>query len=328
MGAVLPDEIQVDRRQAVQRSALIAGQRHRLQEHFRQDHGGPAVEVDAPFEPRDVRDEVPKVAQAPLAERRAGGIRVHVDDVGADPDMDGDRYLETARRAEDADGRVRRLQLVQVAHHRLPEPEPVPDALVDRGVQQAARLLGHPEAPRPQRLVDVFRGRAAQGELEVVDHPGAVGREPRDESALHQIDEDRREACLQDVRAEAPHDAVAAVARLAHSRHHRLEIRRRQEARHRVEQSAHAASGLERGREIPRVRLAVPARKRIGAHAGKVELLVRQFHGVDYSRPRATRRTLLYLVIPAGVAQLVRARGSYPRCPGFKSLHRHHSFIW
>ena len=27
---------------------------------------------------------------------------------------------------------------------------------------------------------------------------------------------------------------------------------------------------------------------------------------------------------PGGVAQLVRARGSYPRCPGFKSLHRHH----
>ncbi len=26
----------------------------------------------------------------------------------------------------------------------------------------------------------------------------------------------------------------------------------------------------------------------------------------------------------AGVAQLVRARGSYPRSPGFKSLHRHH----
>ena len=25
-----------------------------------------------------------------------------------------------------------------------------------------------------------------------------------------------------------------------------------------------------------------------------------------------------------GVAQLVRACGSYPQCPGFKSLHRHH----
>src|SRR6266851_1518870 len=36
-------------------------------------------------------------------------------------------------------------------------------------------------------------------------------------------------------------------------------------------------------------------------------------------------------MVPAGVAQLVRARGSYPRCPGFKSLHRHQSFdleIW
>ena len=29
----------------------------------------------------------------------------------------------------------------------------------------------------------------------------------------------------------------------------------------------------------------------------------------------------------AGVAQLVRARGSYPRCPGFKSLHRHHLLL-
>src|SRR5256885_6484560 len=31
-------------------------------------------------------------------------------------------------------------------------------------------------------------------------------------------------------------------------------------------------------------------------------------------------------MVPAGVAQLVRARGSYPRSPGFKSLHRHHFF--
>ncbi len=27
-----------------------------------------------------------------------------------------------------------------------------------------------------------------------------------------------------------------------------------------------------------------------------------------------------------GVAQLVRACGSYPQCPGFESLHRHHIF--
>jgi hypothetical protein len=27
-----------------------------------------------------------------------------------------------------------------------------------------------------------------------------------------------------------------------------------------------------------------------------------------------------------GVAQVVRAHGSYPWCPGFKSLRRHHNF--
>ena len=28
-----------------------------------------------------------------------------------------------------------------------------------------------------------------------------------------------------------------------------------------------------------------------------------------------------------GVAQVVRANGSYPLCPGFKSLHRHHPLL-
>ena len=36
---------------------------------------------------------------------------------------------------------------------------------------------------------------------------------------------------------------------------------------------------------------------------------------------------LIIRVSSAGVAQLVRARGSYPRSPGFKSLHRHHFFL-
>jgi hypothetical protein len=52
------------------------------------------------------------------------------------------------------------------------------------------------------------------------------------------------------------------------------------------------------------------------------------------SRGHARHRTALLgrtfvvqSMIPAGVAQLVRARGSYPRRPGFKSLHRHHLLL-
>ena len=45
---------------------------------------------------------------------------------------------------------------------------------------------------------------------------------------------------------------------------------------------------------------------------------------IDIPQLAIPNRDLLYSEVPAGVAQLVRARGSYPRCPGFKSLHRHH----
>src|SRR5689334_8939586 len=52
---------------------------------------------------------------------------------------------------------------------------------------------------------------------------------------------------------------------------------------------------------------------------------------IPFPRGRGTalggfRRRAVLLESPAlgGVAQLVRASGSYPLCPGFKSLHRHH----
>ena len=41
-------------------------------------------------------------------------------------------------------------------------------------------------------------------------------------------------------------------------------------------------------------------------------------------RSRLTGRGLSLLPITGGVAQMVRARGSYPRRPGFESLHRYH----
>ena len=42
------------------------------------------------------------------------------------------------------------------------------------------------------------------------------------------------------------------------------------------------------------------------------------------SAPPRAERARSTIRDSAGVAQLVRARGSYPRSPGFKSLHRHH----
>ena len=56
---------------------------------------------------------------------------------------------------------------------------------------------------------------------------GAVGRERRDESALHQIDQHRREPGLDDVRADAPDDAGVAPPRVAIALDDALQIRGR-----------------------------------------------------------------------------------------------------
>ena len=57
----------------------------------------PQFRYTPPVEPRDVRHEVPEIAQAALAERRARRVGVHVNDVGADGDVHRDRDLEPRR---------------------------------------------------------------------------------------------------------------------------------------------------------------------------------------------------------------------------------------
>ena len=116
----------------------------------------PQFKIHAVLEPRDVRDEVPEIAQAALAERRAGRRRVHVDDVGADRDVDGDRDVEPRGRREDAGARELRLPRGEKLRDRLTDAEAGADAFVDRVVQQPSGLLGHAEAAGAERFVDVL----------------------------------------------------------------------------------------------------------------------------------------------------------------------------
>ncbi len=96
--------------------ALVARQRDRLEEHLRQHDRGSAVQIDAAREPRDTGREVAEVAKARVADRRAGRIRVHVDDVGADRHVHGDRDAETVgRRHEAAIGPARRSRSARYA---------------------------------------------------------------------------------------------------------------------------------------------------------------------------------------------------------------------
>ena len=117
-----------------------------------------------------------------------------------------------------------------------PMPRPRLDAVVDRAVQQPPGFVRHAEAARTERFVHVLRGRARERQLEVVNDRGAVGSERRHEAALHQIDDDRAEAGLDDVRAEAPEHAVAPASRRDDGLDDRLEIGGRQHVRQRSQQ--------------------------------------------------------------------------------------------
>ena len=196
------------------RVADVARQVERLEEHLGDDHRRAEVDEDA--------------AVQVLARRRRGGgsrrrlaapmaapsaRRVHVDDVGADGDVHGDRHAEARAGGEDAERAVRQPGVEDGLADRGAEPARRRGAR-DGLVEEAPGLLGHAEAAGGQRGGDILRGRAVIGELEVVDDAGAVHRHGREDAAAHEVDDQRAEADLDRMRAHAQHDRRAgAVAR-------------------------------------------------------------------------------------------------------------------
>ena len=152
--------------------------------------------------------------------------------------------------------------------------------VADDLVQQRAGLLGHAEAAGPERFVDVLRRGARQRDLEVVNDAGAVHRQRRDVAALHQIDQHRRHAGLDHMRADAPDDArPRARARRRSARTTRRMSAPARMAGSDVEPALNERAVRDRPREVLGPRLAPARGERIRAHAGEIELLVAEWHG-------------------------------------------------
>ena len=61
--------------------------------------------------------------------------------------------------------------------------------------------------------------------------------------------------------------------------------------------------------------------------AGRAQTDARGPHYWFRNKKRIDKKSKIFRMHPnGGVAQQVRACGSYPQCPGFKSLHRHHFY--
>ena len=148
------------------------------------------------------------------AESGAVGGGMHVGDVGANGEMDGDGDAVLVSVDEDAGICV--LELESAAGKELAGSFAVANANA-RGelgefVEVAAGFLGHAKLTGAETGFDVFGGVAGERDFEIVDEGGAVHGDSRDEAAAHEIDEDGTETDFDDVAAEAPENGAALFA--------------------------------------------------------------------------------------------------------------------
>jgi hypothetical protein len=136
----------------------------RFQEHLGDDHGGAEVDEHAAMQLLADGGEPAEIGQAGGTDGRAVGTRVHVDDVGADRDVDGRRYAEADRRGENADATVPQLGVENRPADR--RARAVGGAARDGAVEEAAGLLGPCRtrrwSARPRRLRTSRRDRRAR----------------------------------------------------------------------------------------------------------------------------------------------------------------------
>src|SRR5580704_4388073 len=130
--------------------------------------------------------------------------------IGSDGDVDSDGCRMAVGLAQKAGGAISRIgDFVEMQAQRFPESS----VTFERAIHFAASFFGGAEAAIGQNGFDVLASLAGDGDFEVVNGGSAVQSESGRVAAGHEIDKNRREAALDDVTAEAPHDRLFAIAR-------------------------------------------------------------------------------------------------------------------
>ena len=207
--AVLRLLVEIDRHQAVEIVAEIVGDGDRLDEDFRHDDGAAEVHPDAVGHRGDDAAQAAEIDERGFAEGGAGDVRVHVDDVGAEGDVDGAGDAGAIGGEDQARFVVRAIHVVEMPAQRPAEAELVLRAVVGGDGEGVGGLAGHAEFPLRQLRRDVLAGLAGEGQLEVVDRRGAVHGDRLDDAALDPVDQIRSAAGLDDVAAQRDGDGSA-----------------------------------------------------------------------------------------------------------------------
>src|SRR5271157_4134766 len=103
-------------------------------------------------------------------------------------------------------------------------------------VDVGAGFFGHAELPLAEGGFHILGSIAGHGDFKIMNQGGAIHGDARNESAAHEIDENRAEADLDDVAAETPEDGAFLFTRVMDGGEKVAQILRSQNSRQRVEE--------------------------------------------------------------------------------------------
>ena len=149
-------------------------------------------------------------------ESGAVGGAVHVGNVRADGHVHGDGNAKLVGGGQDAGVRVGNVDygVVEKLAGGFAIAQAGAHGYFCNLVEILAGFRSHAECAGAETGFDVFGSVTGEGDFEIVDERGAVHGQRGDEAAAHEIDQQRAEADLDDVAADAPENGFALLAGL------------------------------------------------------------------------------------------------------------------
>src|SRR5262249_47194966 len=204
--SVMLDEIEICGGDGAQGHAEIANDGNSFEKNFGQEHSGTPIEIYAArMHFFHEGTEEAEIVVGGCAEHGAVGRGMHVREVGADGEVNGDGNLALIGGEENAGGGVGRIEFAR--GEKFSGGFAVANAGVRGGVgnfvEESAGFAGHAECTGTEAGFDVFGSVAAESDFEIVDEGGAVHGNAGDKAAADEVVDDWAKAGFDDVAAHA-----------------------------------------------------------------------------------------------------------------------------